>query len=168
MDKQQGLTIWESPEINHKILLAWATLHLGEKVFLRILHYFHDPKGLKKNQCSKFSHWVMISSKSPDYLVPVFPSVKSRWFNPCLTHLRKGIRWDKVCVVPPLFLFWESLCNLVCRLTGIPVDQLRLPVSLDILFWCLVCFPRLKYLICYTHCFLKIVISACSPKPVKF
>lgn len=168
MDKQQCLTIWESPEINNKILLAWATLHLGENVFLRIFNYFYDPKGLKKNQCSKFSHWVMILSKLLDYLVPQFFHLSSGQCNPCLTHIRKGIRWDKVWVFPPPFPFWESFCNLVCRLTGIPLDQLCFPVSLDILFWCLVCFPLLKYLIFYTHCFLKIVISVCSPKPVKF
>ena len=40
--------------------------------------YFHDPKGLKKNQCSKFSHWVMILSKLLDYLVPQFFHLSSQ------------------------------------------------------------------------------------------
>ena len=131
--------------------------------------YFHDPKGLKKNQCSKFSHWVMILSKLLDYLVPQFFHLSSQDdLIPVWHTLEKVLDEIKYVQSLPFSSSERVSANLVCRLTGIPLDQLRFPVSLDILFWCLVCFPCLKYLTFYTHCFLKIAISVCSPKPVTF
>lgn len=131
--------------------------------------YFHDPKGLKKNQCSKFSHWVMILSKLLDYLVPQFFHLSSQDdLIPVWHTLEKVLDEIKYVQSLPFSSSERVSANLVCRLTGIPLDQLRFPVSLDILFWCLVCFSCLKYLTFYTHCFLKIAISVCSPKPVTF
>ena len=131
--------------------------------------YFHDPKGLKKINALNSVTWVMILSKLLDYLVPQFFHLSSQDdLIPVWHTLEKVLDEIKYVQSLPFSSSERVSANLVCRLTGIPLDQLRFPVSLDILFWCLVCFPCLKYLTFYTHCFLKIAISVCSPKPVTF
>lgn len=100
--------VWESPEINHKNLLAWAMLYfprtLERKSFQEFLIVSITPKSLK-NQCSTFSHWVMLLSELLDYLVPQFFHLSNQnnlipiWH----TFKRVSVRWDKVCVFPPPF-----------------------------------------------------------------